>query len=85
MKTFARTLYGDDGCVRLAKEWARRDIFYYRVWEDHGREDDFAYTNDLLEAYPANLDFVEWACEQAADSEAFNRVWEVQHARPQNP
>jgi len=77
--------YGEEGANMLAREWCNKGHFYYTMWRDRGSDKDYRYTDEDIAAYVPPAEFLDWACELAVDTRAFDMVLEVTHAKPENP
>jgi len=78
------SLYGIEGANHLASEYVRRSHYYFQLWLESD-DQHFSYEQHHIDGYEENLEFMEWLCEQPADSDAFARGSDLVKITPVNP
>ena len=75
-RVFTFNLYGERGSVELATEVCRRGEFWFSLWL---RSDDlnFVYTQDDIDAYADNLEFLDFLAEVALDHPVFDEAMAI--------
>ena len=76
--TYSFNEHGMEACHQLAREVCRRAQWFYSMWLDSDAGEDFVYTEDDLQSYPGNLEYVTWARDPALmDTTTFNRIMQI--------
>ena len=81
-KTFTFRVYGRDGSIKLAREFARRANYYYLLMVDSGLEYDFEYTQEIIDTYEYELDYLNWVTELANDDPCFEKALAIRDTKP---
>ena len=84
-KGFSFTTHGLEGANMLAREWASRADYFYRIWVEAGCEEEFRYSEEQLSSYVPSEEYVVWASTLDVGSDAFSEVTHLNHALPTNP
>ena len=83
-KSLCSSRYGIEACNMVAREWASRAEYFFLLWYDDGCDEDFSYSDELLESYMPTMEWVEWATRQEIASEIWAAISDVENARPCN-
>ena len=81
-KGFSKSLYGEEGAVQLAHEWARRADHYYRLWWDNGCDLSYKFSEGDCESYRQSLEWVTFASSEDIESSSFTEIVAVNRFQP---
>ena len=73
--------YTPDGAHQLAREWCRRAQFFFSQWS-HAEEDPFQYTQDHVDEYQEDLEWLNFCIDLGADGPIFAKCIEVRNVAP---
>ena len=84
-KGFMYSRYTEEGANMLAWEWARRCSFFFELWRDSGADYAYQFSDEELDSYTSDEEFLDWALTLADDTWCFEAVRDLLHALPTNP
>jgi hypothetical protein len=80
-KSFSFRLYGREGSLHLAREFARRGNYFAALYFD-SVNDDWEYSPDHVAACGDDLPFLDWICSLDIEDPSFVRGQEVRATAP---
>ena len=83
-QSWAKNFYGGPDNVRhLARQWARKASFFYKLWLADQCSTTFTYDQTLLDLYTEEEEYLDWALSLDITSNAFRMVMEIKNLMPQ--
>ena len=73
--------YGEEGSRLLANEFCRRGDYFCDLWVSSSN-DEFVFTQQMLDDYQDGFEFIAWLCDQPIDSVCFEKGNELRRLAP---